>query len=51
MLTGKRGGTYYTMRNVHRPHMMFVFSNAPRSNVLEGVWLTDEGGALRVVRQ
>ena len=50
-LTGKRGATYFTTRNVHRPHLMFIFSNAPRSNVLEGVWLTDEGGELRVVRQ
>jgi hypothetical protein len=48
-LRGKRGASFYTMRNVHRPHMMFVISEAPRSNGLERVWLSDENGTLRVV--
>ena len=50
-LTGKRGATYFTMRNVHRPHQMFVVSHKLGSDAMEGVWLTDEGGKLRVVRQ
>lgn len=49
-LTGSRGGRFYTMRNVHRPHQMFVVSNSIGNKTLEGVWLTDEGGTLRALR-
>lgn len=53
LLTGKRGAQYGTMRHYKETAMMFIinlrgFGIAPS---FEGVWLTDEGGALRVVRQ
>ena len=51
-LTGKRGASYFTMRNANQPHLMFIITSGKmRSGVMEGVWLTDEGGELRVVRQ
>lgn len=50
-LTGKRGGTYFTMRNVHRPRLMFLVTPKLSSSVMDGVWLTDEGGKLRVAHQ
>jgi hypothetical protein len=48
-LIGVRGARYFTMRNVNRPENLFVISEAPRTNVLEGVWLTDKDGGLRVL--
>ena len=50
-LTGKRGASYFTMRNAHRPHMLFVISHSLGSNVMDRVWLSDEGGSLKVVSQ
>lgn len=47
-LTGKRGAEYDLARNVRNPHMLFAMS---WSSTLDGVWLSDEGGELRVVKQ
>lgn len=50
-LTGKRGAKYYTVRTVPHPHQMFIIpENFLKSNVLERVWLSDESGELRVVK-
>lgn len=51
ILTGKRGATYGTMRNKNTPHLMFLidcrgFGKTAGSTV----WLSDEGGNLRVVK-
>jgi hypothetical protein len=51
-LIGKRGARYETLRNVPKPEMMFLIHSdrfGPVA-VMNGVWLTDEGGTLRVVR-
>lgn len=51
-LTGKRGASYETVRNVPKPEMMFlVYSDrfGPAA-VMNGVWLSDKDGTLRVVR-
>lgn len=50
-LRGKRGASYYTMRNVPNPDLMFVVNvTFTKSTGLEGVWLTDKNGVLEVVR-
>jgi hypothetical protein len=49
-LKGTRGAVYFTMRNVHKPHMMFVCNGrkfGPASQ-FQGVWLTDKNGTLEV---
>lgn len=49
-LKGKRGGHYYTVRNVPRPEMMFLCNARGHSSaVVDGVWLTDKDGDLKVV--
>jgi hypothetical protein len=50
-LKGARGAEYFTMRNVNKPHMMFIcnarkFGMAPG---FQGTWLTDKNGKLEVV--
>ena len=50
-LTGKRGGSFFTMRNAHKPHLMFIVSQALGNKSLDRVWLSDEGGDLRVVQE
>ena len=50
-LTGKRGATYFTMRNARNPDKMFVVAHSLGSSVMSGVWLSDAGGELRVVCQ
>lgn len=47
-LTGKRGAKYYTMRNVYNPGRMFLIELG-FAKTMENVWLTDEGGTLRVL--
>ena len=49
-LTGKRGASYFTMRNVKRPELMFVVSHA-LTNAMQGVWLTDAAGFVVIVSQ
>lgn len=51
-LSGVRGSQYYTMRNVHKPHLMFLV-NARNftSKVMDRVWLSDEKGYLEVVSE
>lgn len=49
-LTGKRGGSFFTMRNAHNPHLMFIVSNAMGNKSLDGVWLSDENGVLKLVQ-
>jgi len=58
LLAGKRGARWLTMRNVHHPAMMFLINERSiksgfrvSSQMMEGVWLTDEGGQLRVRSQ
>lgn len=48
MLTGRRGAKYYTQRNQHRPDHMFLI-NVDFTKRAPDVWLTDEGGELRVL--
>ena len=52
-LSGPRGARWQTMRNHHRPHMMFLVNERSftSSQMMDGVWLTDEGGDLRVFSQ
>lgn len=52
VLTGKRGAKYTTMRNEPRPEMMFLIyaDKFGPAAVMDGVWLTDKGGQLAVVR-
>lgn len=48
LLKGKRGAEYYTVRNVHKPYMMFV-CNAHKlgpASQFRGIWLTDKNGIL-----
>ena len=49
-LSGSRGARWRTMRNHHRRHMMFLVNERAftSSQMMDGVWLTDEGGELRV---
>lgn len=47
-LRGARGARYQTMRNAHRPEMLFLTGAALRWR--KTAWLTDEGGTLRQVR-
>lgn len=48
-LVGPRGGVFRTMRNVHQPHKMFVVADAMGNKTLEGVWLSDADGTIRVL--
>lgn len=49
ILTGKRGATYKTMRNVNDPTKMFLYNmRNPSSGKMESVWLTDVNGKLEV---
>jgi hypothetical protein len=50
-LKGQRGAEYFTMRNAHKPHMMFL-GNARKfgpASQFQGTWLTDKNGKLEVV--
>jgi hypothetical protein len=52
-LTGARGAVYTTMRNVPRPEMMFLVGGGKFgmiSSVMQGVWLTDADGTLKVAQ-
>lgn len=50
VLTGKRGALYGTMRNVHRPALMFLIDCRGFGPVPGNLWLTDQNGTLEVVR-
>lgn len=52
-LKGKRGAHYFTMRNFHRPEMMFVCNGRGfgAASQFQGTWLTDKDGSLKVVGQ
>lgn len=52
-LTGRRGAKYYTVRNrVDLTKMFIVPENFLRGfKTLDGVWLTDEGGELKIIKQ
>lgn len=52
ILTGKRGATYGTMRNVNDPTLMFLISGSAKSTrcSLGTVWLTDKNGHLELVK-
>lgn len=47
-LRGKRGAVYLTMRNRRNPDLMFLVNGRSFGVALDGTWLTDEGGQLRV---
>lgn len=47
-LRGKRGAVYVTMRNRRNPNHMFLINGRSFGVALDGTWLTDEGGQLRV---
>jgi hypothetical protein len=42
-----RGLTYTTMRNAHKPHLLFCVN--PNSHKLPNIWLVKEGDTLRQV--
>lgn len=48
-LRGKRGAVYLTMRNRRNPDHMFLVNGRSFGVALDGTWLTDEGGQLRVL--
>lgn len=53
-IKGKRGASYETVRNVPRPHLMFLIGGGRlglMSSVMKGVWLSDKDGELTVVRE
>ena len=50
-LTGARGASYFLMRHAREPHLLFVVPHDMAASTLEGVWLTDEGGTLRVLER
>jgi hypothetical protein len=49
-LHGVRGAHYFTMRTDPKPELMFICDGRGfgLAKVMDGVWLTDEGGDLRV---
>lgn len=52
LLTGKRGASYRTMRNVHRPEFMFLVHATKGFGIpagFEQVGLTDRAGVLEVL--
>ena len=51
VITGKRGHKWYTSRNVPKPHMMFLLPEQGFSKTMDRVWLSDEGGNLKVVAE
>lgn len=50
ILTGPRGATYKTCRNVPAPTSMFLVNAKPNCHTLplKNVWLSDNGGRLKV---
>jgi hypothetical protein len=52
-LRGKRGAHYFTMRTEPGPLLMFICDarHLGIASTMDGVWLTDEGGELRVLRE
>lgn len=50
-LTGRRGASYRTTRNEPKPDMMFLLDNRGFGipSVMDGVWLSDKDGSLKVV--
>lgn len=49
-LHGPRGAHYGLMRNVPRPHMLFLFNMKNFTKSAPAAWLTDKDGTLKVVR-
>lgn len=52
-LRGVRGAKYATVRNKNHPHQMFLVHDGRGFGIpagFDGVWLSDEGGTLRVIR-
>jgi hypothetical protein len=47
-LRGARGAVYYTMRNVPRPHLMFLVNGVSFTRSAPQTWLTDRTGELTV---
>lgn len=50
VLTGKRGAQFATIRNEHHPDRMFIVPYRGFNPELKGVWLSDDGGYLKVLR-
>jgi hypothetical protein len=53
ILHGARGAKYSTMRNLPHPDRMFIVNERGFgvASVMDGVWLTDKDGTLRVLQQ
>jgi hypothetical protein len=49
-LRGPRGARYGLMRNVPRPHMLFMFNMRGFTKGTPDVWFTDRDGVLEVTR-
>ncbi len=52
VFTGKRGAVYGTMRNQKNPELMFLIDGRGfgLAKGMDGVWLSDKGGELVIVR-
>jgi hypothetical protein len=50
ILHGPRGARYRTMRNVPRPHLMFLVNDQSFVRSAPKAWLSDKDGTLKVVR-
>jgi len=52
-LVGKRGAEYYTERNIPNPDVLFIIpKNFMRGmGTFNGVWLSDKGGELKVIKE
>lgn len=48
-LLGKRGASYYTMRNRVNPDLMFLVNEAGFTKSAPKAWLTDKDNVLRAV--
>jgi hypothetical protein len=51
VLRGPRGAHYRTMRNMNTQHLMFLVNARAfgARSVIDGVWLSDKDGVLKVV--
>jgi len=49
VITGKRGHKWYTCRNTHTTHAMFLLPEKGFTKTMDGVWLSDKNGTLEVI--
>lgn len=48
ILTGSRGARYRTLRNLPRPHMLYLINAKDWTKSAPKSWLTDKNGTLEV---